>query len=499
MNRPPSRLRNRLLVAMVAVAFGVLVLSLLAAAALARQSAADAATKDLKNQAPAVAAELDSFGKQFRTGVLNRQAQRTRATQIRRLVARVLAISHSSIVTVQADGTIVEGATGLLGLASNPAAAAAAEALALPAGVTSSDLDAQALLTGKQLSGQDGSTVFVARPLAPVGTNTPVVVLSQHVDTKPLGRAGGFLLVTGGVALFVAAVVSAFLARRMTRPLAAMQETAGRIADGDLAARVRLRGSYPDDELASLARSINAMANELETARGHERTFLLSVSHDLRTPLTSIKGYAEAIADGTVDEPELRVRAARIIESEARRLERLVADLLDLARLDAHQFSLTPRPIDARRVVGETVAGFLPSARDWGVRLELASGDPVPVDTDPERLAQIVANLVENALKYATGTVHVGVERNNGRVELHVDDDGPGVPTTERERVFERLYTARGTPSRKVGTGIGLAIVHELAGAMGGTAACQPLAEGGTRFVVAIPAGAPAVPLMPSS
>jgi signal transduction histidine kinase len=496
--RPPSRLRNRLLVAMVAVAFGVLVLSLLAAAALARQSAANAATDDLQKQAPAVAAELDSFGKQFRNGALNRLTQRQRATQIRRLVARVLAISHSSVVTVQPDGTIVEGATGLLGLAANPAAAAAAAALALPDGVTKGDLDAQKLLAGNQQSGQDGSTVFVAQPLTQVGTTTPVVVLSQHVDTQPLGRAGGFLIVTGGVALFVAAIVSAYLARRMTRPLAAMQETAGRIADGDLAARVRLRGSYPDDELASLARSINAMANELETARGHERAFLLSVSHDLRTPLTSIKGYAEALADGTVDEPELRVRSARIIESEARRLERLVADLLDLARLDAHQFSLTPRPIDARRVVGETVAGFLPSAREWGVRLELDGSAPVPVDADPERLAQIVANLVENALKYAHMTVRVGVERANGSVEVRVDDDGPGVPPAERERVFERLYTARGTPSRKVGTGIGLAIVHELAGAMGGRATCEPLPGGGTRFVVGIPPGTPTLPAVPA-
>jgi two-component system sensor histidine kinase BaeS len=213
------------------------------------------------------------------------------------------------------------------------------------------------------------------------------------------------------------------------------------------------------------------------------------VSHDLRTPLTSIKGYAEAIADGTVADADLQVRSARIIEAEARRLERLVADLLDLARLDAHQFSLTPRPVDARHVVDETVAGFLPSAREWDVRLELVDGDPVPVDADPERLAQIVANLVENALKYASANVRVGVAPFESRVVIHVDDDGPGVPAGERERVFERLYTARGTPSRKVGTGIGLAIVHELAAAMGGTAACQPLPEGGTRFVVAIPAG----------
>ena len=336
-------------------------LSLLAAAALARQSSANSATKDLKNQAPAVAAELDSFGKQFRNGSLTRLTARERATQIRRLVARVLAISHSSVVTVQPDGTIVEGATGLLGLAANPAAQAAAAALALPDGVSQSDLDAQKLLAGQQQSGQDGDTVFVARPLTQIGANTPVVVLSQKVDTQPLGRAGGFLIVTGALALVVAALVSAYLARRMTRPLAAMQETAGRIAEGDLAARVRLQGSYPDDELASLARSINAMANDLETARGHERAFLLSVSHDLRTPLTSIKGYV----GGDRRRDRRRPRAADPLgarSSSPRPAGSSASSPTCSTSPGSTRTSSrsTPQPLDARRVVGETVAGFLP-------------------------------------------------------------------------------------------------------------------------------------------
>ena len=266
-----------------------------------------------------------------------------------------------------------------------------------------------------------------------------------------------------------------------------MRDTAQRIAAGDLSARVSVTEG-PDDELQSLARSLDAMAAELESARGHERAFLLSVSHDLRTPLTSIRGYADAIRDGLVDDPEERARAGSIIAAEARRLERLVADLLDLARLDAHQFSLNPQPVDARDVVYDAVAGFVPSARDWGLRLEVLRGDPTPADVDPERLAQITANLVENALKYARSAVRVGLERRDGQVEVRVDDDGPGIPAGDRDRVFERLYTARGAPGRKVGTGIGLAIVHELAGAMGGGAAVQPLELGGTRFTVTIPA-----------
>ncbi len=179
-----------------------------------------------------------------------------------------------------------------------------------------------------------------------------------------------------------------------------MEVAANQIAEGDLSARVDTTG-LRDDELAGLTRSFNAMADELETARGHERAFLLSVSHDLRTPLTSIRGYAEALGDGTVAGADERIRAAHVIETEARRLERLVADLLDLARLDTHEFSLTPRPIDARDVVATTVAGFQPAARDYGVTLAVTAGAAIPADADPERLAQVVANLVENALKYA--------------------------------------------------------------------------------------------------
>jgi signal transduction histidine kinase len=212
------------------------------------------------------------------------------------------------------------------------------------------------------------------------------------------------------------------------------------------------------------------------------------VSHDLRTPLTSIGGYAEAIADGAVEGRDAQKRAAEIIAAEARRLERLVADLLDLARLDAHEFSLTPRPVDAVEVVGEAVEAFHPSARELGVTLAIDGPATAPVDADPERLGQIVANLVENALKYADGRVRVGVSSENGTLELRVDDDGPGIDPADLPHVFERLYTSRTAPGRKVGTGLGLAIVHELSAAMGGTTAAHSLDGQGTRFVVRIPA-----------
>ncbi|MET0275885.1 MAG: HAMP domain-containing sensor histidine kinase, partial [Acidimicrobiia bacterium] len=214
----------------------------------------------------------------------------------------------------------------------------------------------------------------------------------------------------------------------------------------------------------------------------------------------SIRGYAEAIADGTVVGRDNRVRAAEVISSESQRLERLVADLLDLARLDTRQFSLQPQPIDARAVVARAVEAFRPSAADIGISLDVPAGDPVSVTGDAQRLAQIVANLVENALKFATARVTVGVLTDADEFSIVVDDDGPGIAPADLPHVFDRLYTSRTVPGRTVGTGIGLAIVRELAVAMGGTASVDTTLDAGTagtRFVVTLPSSAPSAPTSP--
>jgi two-component system sensor histidine kinase BaeS len=403
---------------------------------------------------------------------------RRQIRRLRDLVNTTLRASNGAIVAVGQDGRLEEGVGRLLG--------GSGDSPTLPAGVSPDDLDTETLLAGETQQGRDGDTVFVARPLTTVNGTTPVVVLTEDVNTRPFGGNGLAVLGAAAISLGIAALVATYLARRMTRPLAAMETTARSIAGGDLTARVDT-ANVRDDELASLANAINAMAGDLDVARGHERAFLLSVSHDLRTPLTSIRGYAEAIADGTVEGKDARIRAVDVISSESRRLERLVADLLDLARLDSHQFSLHPTPVDARAVVRDAVEAFGPAAADLGVALDVEEGDPVPATVDAQRLAQIVANLVENALKFATTRVAVGVHANDGRVELHVDDDGPGIAPADLPHVFERLYTSRTVPGRTLGTGIGLAIDNELALAMGGDARVEPIDSEGTRFVVTFP------------
>jgi two-component system sensor histidine kinase BaeS len=484
--RPPTRrLGTRLFVAMVAIAFGVLVLSAAGTAALFRQTSTDSALQDLRHKAPTVSTAVERLAefRQLNSAGGAQPGADSRLRNLRSIIANTLRAADVSVVVVTPVGQVREGIAPLLG---NEAAKAGLTDL--PKGLARRDLDAEALLAGKEQSGRENQTVFVAVPLPVVNGNTPVVILTQKIESQPLGRAGPFFLLAAGLALVVAGIVAFYLARRLTRPLAAMGQTADEIAAGDLSARVDL-GDHPDDELAGLARALDGMAAQLQAARGLERGFLLSVSHDLRTPLTSISGYAEAIADGTVEGRDDQKRAAEVIGAEARRLERLVADLLDLARLDAHEFSLTPRPVDAVEVVGEAVDGFHPSAREIGVKLAVDGPGSVPVDADPERLGQIVANLVENALKYARSRVTVGVASDNGTLEVRVDDDGPGIDPADLPHVFERLYTSRPAPGRKVGTGLGLAIVRELSAAMGGTADVRALDGQGTRFVVRIPAG----------
>jgi signal transduction histidine kinase len=362
-----------------------------------------------------------------------------------------------------------------------------------PIGVPTSALQPDELYAGQSVSGRHGNTVFLALPARFVGRQRVVIIATDQVETNVLSRATPWLVLAGFVVLLFAIGLAVWLSRRLTRSIREIERAAAQLASGDLSGRAAVPPGT-DADLADLGDTLNAMAAQLEQSRGSQRAFLLSVSHDLRTPLTSIRGYAEALADGTLDDadPDARKRAATVITSESRRLERLVRDLLDLSRLDSREFSLNPRACDLAEIVRNATEAFAPQARDLGIELDVVPGASSPVELDPERLAQIVANLVENALKYATTAIQVSIARpDTNRAAIVVADDGPGIPSDDVAHVFERLYTARATPGRSVGTGLGLAIVRELATAMGGTAAVDAPPEGGTRFVVTLPATSP--------
>ena len=389
----------------------------------------------------------------------------------------------------------------------------------LPEGLTAQDIDVAAVQSGQTTSGRKGRTVYAVAPVTLseqelerlrartdrrfAFEGTFAVLLTR--DVGDLGPSWGYFIVAGGAALLVAALVAWQMSRRMARPLVEAMEATGRIASGELTSRVPVRrGDYP--EFASLAGSINDMAQSLDDARARERHLLLAVSHDLRTPLTSIRGFAEAIHDGAIADS---AQAADVIIAESRRLERLVGDLLDLTKLEARQMSIALRPTDVTEVVTTTAEGFRPAAAKGGLSLVLLvpghDGLPglppvPPMAADPDRLAQLLANLLENAMTFAHTTVSVGLAEDgaSGGCAITVVDDGPGIAQGDLQRVFERFYRADRGPNRRMGSGRGLAIVAELAAAMGGSVRAESPVnnDGGSRLVVTLQRwrDAPALP-----
>jgi two-component system sensor histidine kinase BaeS len=230
------------------------------------------------------------------------------------------------------------------------------------------------------------------------------------------------------------------------------------------------------------------MSAELGRARESQRRFLESVSHELKTPLTSIRGYAEALEEGAVTPAE----GGRVVAGEAERLQRLVADLLDLARLGREGFSVQQRPVDLSAVGRAAVQRHLPRARELGVQLTVdplvdGEGDGAWGVGDEGRLLQATSNLIENALRLTPAGGAVTVSARTG--ELAVADTGPGLSTDDLPHAFDRFYLYdRYRSERAVGSGLGLAIVRELLSAMSGSVRAEQRPEGGARFVLSVPA-----------
>ncbi len=342
------------------------------------------------------------------------------------------------------------------------------------------------LASGTTLSGVDEGNAWAMAAVNP-GQDAPLlVVLVSRQVTDPLGPAMNWLLAAGLVAIAVAVVAALRLSTVLARPVVEATDAALRIAGGDLDTRLPKPPAKRTDEVADLARALNSMVEGLDRSRGLERQFLLSVSHDLRTPLTSIRGYAEAMADGTMEDPR---RAGAIILSESQRLDRLVSDLLNLARLDARRFTLDLAPSDIAVVTTDVVDGFTPTALESGVSLgSMTSNHRLTAIVDVDRWAQVVANLVENGLRYANSSLDVDLTETATGIQLSVRDDGPGIPADDLPHVFERLYASKRRPDvRESGSGLGLAIVRELVQAMGGSVWAESQPGGGASLVVQLP------------
>jgi two-component system sensor histidine kinase BaeS len=286
----------------------------------------------------------------------------------------------------------------------------------------------------------------------------------------------GDLLLAALAGVILAAALSFVVARSISRPIRRVAAATRALAADESHEPLSTRGTT---ELASLAQAFNQMTEQLAASRQAERDFLLSVSHELKTPLTAIRGYSEGLADGAF-EPE---EAAQIISLEASRLERLVRDLLDLARMNRSEFSVQREPVDLAEVARESVRRHEAAAREFGVALT-AEGDETWVDADADRLLQVASNLIENALREtpAGGAVTVRAEPDR----LLVTDTGAGIAPGDLPHAFERFYLYdKADKDRPVGSGLGLAIVKQLATAMGGDVIVRSSPDG-TTFEVAL-------------
>jgi two-component system sensor histidine kinase BaeS len=330
----------------------------------------------------------------------------------------------------------------------------------------------------------DRRSIIVGRPLP---GNSGGVVLTRPVVSGTAGLLLGGVWIALLAGLLAGVAAGAVLARFTVRPIRQAAAAAGRLSAGDRSVRLAVGGPA---EAAELAAAFNQLAAALETSEGRERDFLLSVSHELRTPLSTIRGYAEALADGVVG-GDGAARAGGTMLAEADRLDRLIADLLVLSRLEAADLPLDVVRVDLAELVRAAYEAWLPRCPPDGPRLlaELPA-EPVLVDTDPGRVRQVVDGLCENALRIVPqgAPLVLAVRPGPGAAVLEVRDGGPGFTDDDLAVAFQRgALHQRYRGIRKVGSGLGLALAARLVTRLGGRIEAGHAPEGGARFTVELP------------
>jgi two-component system OmpR family sensor kinase len=326
----------------------------------------------------------------------------------------------------------------------------------------------------------------VAHPMR-IGETTLGTIVAAKPKTE-LGERWTTLAQRLGLALLggvlVAGALAWYLSRRITGPLLRLSDAADEVAAGRR--DVDLPRVSGGDEIAHLAERFGEMAARLRETEELERNFLMSVSHELRTPLTAIKGHVEALREGVVEDPELMAESLDVVAAETSRLERLVGDVLDLAKLDAHRFTVLHEEVDMRRLVDRAYASFGGEARRREIDyVQTVDTEPVIV-SDGDRLLQIISNLLANAFRWTPdgGRIELALGGEDGAVSVAVEDSGPGIAAEERDRIFRAFWSRDGR-----GTGLGLAIARELAVALGGRIEVESAPGRGSRFELVLPGG----------
>ncbi len=292
------------------------------------------------------------------------------------------------------------------------------------------------------------------------------------------------LLLTAVLSLVIAAIAALLLARLFNRPIAQLAEMARELTAGRFESRVSLNRR---DEFGALAADLNTLAQTLEQNRQARRQWIADISHELRTPLTVLRGELEAMEDGV---RPLNRDSIRSLSLEVKQLKRLVDDLFQLSLSDQGALDYQKEPVDVVALLRQVVAGFEHSVHNRQLQLESRCEQEVVLWVDPQRLTQLVTNLLENSQRYtdAGGEIRIWCEQDAHHWRLHLEDTPPGVPAQQIGRLFERLYRAEGSRNRRQGgSGLGLSIARAIAEAHGGTLSAQASVLGGLWITLQLP------------
>ena len=430
-------------VAVAAIVAGVVAVSLV------RRTGQDVLRRSLSAQADVLAGQVDETGLGSRLGLTK--------------VAQVVRGQGISVVTARPRGA----------LAGDPNAVLAAADAGLTRLGQGGSISVAKTIAGQEYlveaRGVNGGAFALVEPVQMAATTQRVLV-----------RNVLFALAAG---LLVAAVAGLLLGRLLARPLRRTAGVAATMRQGRRDLRAPVEGPA---EVAEVATAVNELAAALQHSESRQREFLLSVSHELRTPLTAVHGFAESLADGVVTGEDAR-RAGQTIQRESQRLDRLVSDLLDLARLGADEFRLDLAEIDLADTVRASAEVWHARCAREGVRfqVELPPG-PVRGVADARRLRQVLDGLCENALRVTPPGAPITLGLTAPAV-LQVRDGGPGLAPEDYAVAFERgVLNAKYRGKRPVGSGVGLALAHGLATRMGGAITAGPAPEGGAAFTITL-------------
>jgi two-component system, OmpR family, sensor histidine kinase ChvG len=334
-------------------------------------------------------------------------------------------------------------------------------------------------------------TLHSALPVRSHGAVVGAVLVSQSTVRilRELDQVRLDVLKVFSGSVVVAAVLSLLLAGTITHPIRRLRDEANELLDRRGRLRRRFGGTHRADEIGDLTRALEQLTARLAAHQHTLEAFASDVSHELKNPLASIRSATELLAE--IDDPGDRERFVALVQREVTRMERLLTGLREIGEIDARLETEAPTLVDLDALLQEAAEGFRRRA-DNRVKLVLhAPGGPIAVRARPERLLQVFENLLDNARSFSPtgGTVTVTLERDHTTAAVRIDDQGPGIPETHLDRIFDRFFTYRPEePHARDGhTGLGLAIAKAIVEGYGGAIRAENLGEGGTRFEVMLP------------